>query len=61
MGMSYMEVRSYMIEEVLEQYLEVDEWQIKGIQDALLEADSPGAIFVDHDELLSRCATKTAR
>lgn len=53
--------KSYVIEEALEQYLDVNEWQIKGIQDALLEADSPGAVFEDHDELLAKWEAKVAR
>jgi predicted transcriptional regulator len=53
--------KSYVIEEALEQYLDVNEWQIKGIQDALLEADSPGAVFEDHDEVLAKWEAKVAR
>jgi len=53
--------KSYVIEEALEQYLEVNEWQIKGIQDALLEADRPGAEFEDHDEVLAKWEAKVAR
>jgi predicted transcriptional regulator len=52
--------KSYVIEEALEQYLAVNEWQIKGIQDALIEADSPEAIFVDHDEVLAQREAKLA-
>ena len=53
--------KSYVIEEALEQYLDVNEWQVKGIQDALAEADSHEAIFVDHDEVLAQRAAKLAR
>jgi RHH-type transcriptional regulator, rel operon repressor / antitoxin RelB len=53
--------KSYVIEEALEQYLDVNEWQIKGIQDALIEADSPGAVFEDHDEILAKWEAKVAR
>jgi predicted transcriptional regulator len=53
--------KSYVIEEALEQYLDVNEWQIKGIQDALLEAEIPGAVFEDHDELLAKWEAKVAR
>lgn len=34
--------KSFVIEEALEQYLAVNEWQIKGTQDALSVAESPG-------------------
>ena len=53
--------KSYVIEEALEQYLDVNEWQIKGIQDAVCEADSSGAAFIDHDEVLSKWEAKVAR
>ena len=53
--------KSYVIEEALEQYLDVNEWQIKGIQDALAQADSPGADFIDHDEVLAKWEAKVAR
>lgn len=53
--------KSYVIEEALEQYLDLNEWQIKGIHDALDQADSPGADFVDHDEVLAKWEAKVAR
>ncbi len=53
--------KSYVIEEALEQYLDVNEWQIKGIKDALIEADSHEAIFVGHDEVLAQREAKLAR
>ncbi|HXE95956.1 MAG TPA: ribbon-helix-helix domain-containing protein [Dongiaceae bacterium] len=53
--------KSYVIEEALEQYLEINEWQIRGIQDALSEANSPDAVFEDHDEVLAKWEAKVAR
>lgn len=47
---------SLVIEEALEQYLEVNEWQLKGIEEAVSEADAPDALFVDHEEVLARVA-----
>ncbi len=52
--------KSYVIEEALEAYLDVNEWQIKGILEALTEADSQDAIFVDHDEVLAQREAKRA-
>ena len=43
--------KSYVIEEALEQYLAVNEWQVKGIQEALADADSSNALFVNHEEV----------
>lgn len=53
--------KSYVIEEALEQYLEVNEWQIQGIVAAVAEADRPDAEFVDHDEVLKQWEAKVAR
>jgi predicted transcriptional regulator len=52
--------KSYVIEEALEQYLDINEWQIQGVQDALVEADSKDAVFVDHDEVLAQREAKFA-
>ena len=53
--------KSFVIEEALEMYLDVNEWQIEGIVQALAEADKPDADFVDHDEVLAHWETKVAR
>jgi predicted transcriptional regulator len=53
--------KSYVIEDALEQYLDVNEWQIKGIQEAKIEADSPGAVFEDHDAVLAKWEARVAR
>ena len=56
--------KSYVIEEALEHYLDVNEWQIKGIEEALAEADSPEAEWVSHEDVLkgreARLADKMA-
>jgi predicted transcriptional regulator len=53
--------KAFVIEDALEQYLDVNEWQIKGIQEALHEADSAGAVFVDHDDVMATWEAKVAR
>ncbi len=53
--------KSYVIEEALELYLDLNEWQIDGIVQALTEADRPDAVFVDHDEVLAKWEAKVAR
>lgn len=53
--------KSYVIEDALEQYLDLNEWQVQGIRDAVREADSPTAEFVEHDEVLARWESKGAR
>lgn len=53
--------KSLVIEEALDQYLDVNEWQIKGIQEALAEADSTDADWVDHEEVMRIVRAKVAR
>jgi len=50
--------KSYVIEEALELYLDVNEWQIEGIAQALAEAEKSDAVFVDHDEVLAQWEAK---
>jgi predicted transcriptional regulator len=38
----------------IEEYLDLQEYQIKAIQEAVEEADSPNAKFLDHDEVVER-------
>ena len=52
--------KSFVIEAALEQYLEVNEWQIQGITVAIAEADRLDAEFVDHDEILQQWEAKVA-
>ena len=52
--------KSYVIEEALEQYLDVNEWQIKSIEAALTEADSPGAEWVNHEDVLKQREARVA-
>lgn len=52
--------KSYVIEEALEQYLDVNEWQLEGIVKALAEVDKPDADFVNHDEVLAKWEEKPA-
>lgn len=52
--------KSYVIEEALEHYLDVNEWQIKGIEEALAEAESPDAEWVSHEDVLKEREAKVA-
>ncbi len=36
----------------VEQYLDVQEWQIQAIQEAVKKADSPNAQFLDHEDVV---------
>lgn len=53
--------KSFVIEEALEQYLAVNEWQIQGVQDALAAADSPDAEWVEHEEVVADLEARVAR
>jgi len=51
--------KSYVMEEALEQYLDINEWQIAGIADALRRADDPDAVFVEHSDVARRWGIKS--
>jgi predicted transcriptional regulator len=46
--------RADIAAKAVEQYLDVQDWHVRAIQDALEEADSPDARFLDHEEVVSR-------
>jgi len=52
--------KSYVIEEALEHYLDVNEWQIRGIEDAVAEADTPDAEWISHEDVLKAREAKLA-
>lgn len=53
--------KSFLIGDALEAYLDVNEWQIKGIIEAVQEADSPNAEWINHEDLKARWETKRAQ
>jgi predicted transcriptional regulator len=46
--------KAYLAAKAIEQYLDTQEWQIQAIQEAVKEADSPDAKFLEHDEVVKR-------
>jgi predicted transcriptional regulator len=52
--------KSYVAERAIEAYLDANEWQIQAIREALKEADSDQAEWVDHDELKTKWTAKRA-
>ena len=46
--------KAYLASRAIEEYLEIQEWQVKAIEKAVHEADSTDAQFVDHEEVLTR-------
>lgn len=50
--------QSFIAEEALEAYLDVNEWQVKGILEAIAEADRPDAEWVDHADIMAKWKSK---
>ncbi len=46
--------RAYLAAKAIDQYLDTEEWQIQAIQEAVEEADSSDAKFLEHDEVVKR-------
>lgn len=50
--------KSYLTEQALEQYLDLNEWQISGINAAIDEANKNATSFVDHDQVMQQWVAK---
>ena len=46
--------RAYLAAKAIDQYLDTQEWQIQAIKEAVEEADSSDAKFLEHDEVVKR-------
>jgi len=46
--------RDDLAAKAIEEYLDLQEYQIRAIQEAVEEADSPNAKFLEHDEVVER-------
>ncbi len=46
--------RNWVVTEAIEQYLQVQRWQLALIRDRLAEADSETATFLPHEEVMER-------
>ncbi len=53
--------KAYLASRAIEEYLDVQEWQVKTIEDAIREADSPAAVFHEHEEVQTRLKKLTAK
>ncbi len=47
----------FIVESALETYLDVNEWQIQGIIEALHDAESPAAEWISHEDIKARWET----
>lgn len=52
--------QSFLAEEALKAYLDVNEWQVKGILEAIDEADCRDAGWVDHADVMAKWKAKRA-
>jgi predicted transcriptional regulator len=43
--------KSYLVTRALQDYLDLNEWQIKAIKNAVIKADSPEAKFAAHEDV----------
>ena len=48
------------INEAVKEYLDINEWQIAEIKQAIEEADKPGAKFIDHEKVKAKWGAKRA-
>lgn len=53
--------KSFLVGHALETYLDVNEWQISGVIEAVREADSPDAEWVAHEDLKTKWETRRAQ
>jgi predicted transcriptional regulator len=52
--------RAFLINEALKEYLDINEWQIAEIKQAIEDADKPGAKFIDHEKIKAKWRAKRA-
>jgi len=45
--------KSYLVNNAIKEFIDVNEWQIQEITDTIREADRPGAKFSGHEEVSS--------
>lgn len=53
--------KAYLASQAIQEYLDVQEWQVQAIQDAIREADSPNPVFYDHEDVQTTLKKLTAR
>ena len=46
--------KAYLASRAIEAYLEEQEWQVRAVEDAVMEADSGNATFLSHDEVKNK-------
>lgn len=46
--------KSYLAADAIKEYIEINEWQIREIKQAVEEADRPAAKFIDHEKIKAK-------
>lgn len=53
--------KAYLAAKAIEEFVATQEWQIQAIQEAVKEADSPQARFIEHDTVARKLQERMAR
>jgi RHH-type rel operon transcriptional repressor/antitoxin RelB len=53
--------KAYLATKAIEEFLATQEWQIQAIQEALKEADSPQARFIEHEAVVKKMKARIAQ
>ena len=53
--------KAYLAAKAIEEFIATQEWQIQAIQEAVKEADSPNAIFFEHEAVVKKLKARMAR
>lgn len=52
--------KSFLAGRAIEEFVAAQEWQVHAIEEAVREADAPGARFLDHGEVVARMHRRSA-
>jgi predicted transcriptional regulator len=53
--------KTYLAAKAIEEFIATQEWQIQAIQEAVKEADSPQAKFIEHEVVVTKMQARLAR
>jgi RHH-type rel operon transcriptional repressor/antitoxin RelB len=53
--------KAYWAAKAIEEFVAAQEWQIQAIQEAVKEADSPQAKFIEHEVVVKKLKARMAR
>ncbi|MCJ7526341.1 MAG: CopG family transcriptional regulator [Candidatus Aminicenantes bacterium] len=53
--------KAYLAAKAIEEFVATQEWQIQAIQEAVKEADSPQARFIEHEVVVKKIKARMAR